>query len=141
MFSYISHESLLDFLFLILHLTNYKLASAVEYQTEIILSSIYHIKTILIEIVPLRDHPFNLKEGAMVFSESNFFSLHGAAEIYCIRHKVLSEYFFLPVSEIEILFPSNLLTNFFSNKQQHYSLWMFPYEIILYIWGTVPLVT
>ena len=44
-----------------------------------------------------------------------------------LRHKVLSEYFVLPISETEIYFPSNLLIEPPSTPTPLQVKWMFPY--------------
>ena len=57
-------------------------------------------------------HPFNLKVGGgglWFFSESKKkFSF--LQKQYFLRHKLLIEYFFLPISETENVFQSNLQT-------------------------------
>ena len=71
-------------------------------------------------IFVLREHPFNLKGGgggAMVFFGVTFFFRFAAQQKFCrdiifflqnqyfLRHKVLlTEYFFLPISETEMFF-------------------------------------
>ena len=81
----------------------------------------------------LRAHPFNLKGGwgeLWVFSESNLFFRFAAQQKkkfatnchdiifflqnqYFLRHKVLTEYLFLHISETYIFFQSNLPTEIF----------------------------
>ena len=56
----------------------------------------------------VRDHTFNLKGVAMVFSESKYFV--SLRDQYFLRHKLLSEYFFPSMSETEFFSPSNLQT-------------------------------
>ena len=66
--------------------------------------------------IVIRDYPFNwIKEGA----RGTCFSLCRAEEIcfrdiILFRYKVISEYFFLPISETEICVPSNADRKLFS---------------------------
>ena len=57
-----------------------------------------------------RDHPFNLKDGGGgAWFNVEMFLFRFVAHFF-IRHKVLSEYFVLSMSETENIFPSNFLT-------------------------------
>ena len=92
------------------------------------------IRCLLRKLITNREHPFNLKGGGgyVFFSESKyFFGLRSAAEFFFhnnlqhyffstkttfLRHKVLTEFFFLPISETEFFFQSNLPTKNFPLK-------------------------
>ena len=82
--------------------------------------------------VQLREHPFNLK--AMVFigvkiiffaSQHRIFLQQVVVTLFFflqkqqIRHEVLTEFFFLPISETEKHFQANLQTEFFFSQKNH----------------------
>ena len=97
---------------------------------------------------PVMKHPFNLIGGYVFFSESKHFLCFLAQQNFfrdklsqdyflstiTIRQKVLSEYF-LPMSETDMFFQSNLLTEKKIPQKTIASpslqvKWMFPYQCI-----------